>query len=209
LQREDVLKVDIGVHVRGRILDSAFTLTFEPTYDNLLEAVKAATNTGIRVFISGCWSFKRAHFITLPCCRKLESMRGLGRLQARYKRPWNRMKLRLGARSIPVCVLFTMTCASVAHIMSVKAIENLSGHSIELYKIHGNKSILLVKNEDQTKMEEGEYFAIETFGSTGRGRVVESVRDSNKQICGGLVDHRYDRVMFHIMPRYTMLHRHL
>jgi len=53
LQKEDVLKVDIGVHVRGRILDSAFTLTFEPTYDRLLEAVKAATNTGIQVFISG------------------------------------------------------------------------------------------------------------------------------------------------------------
>ena len=53
LQKEDVLKVDIGVHVRGRILDSAFTLTFEPTYDNLLEAVKAATNAGIQVCISG------------------------------------------------------------------------------------------------------------------------------------------------------------
>lgn len=52
LQKEDVLKVDIGVHVRGRILDSAFTLTFEPTYDKLLEAVKAATNSGIQVFIS-------------------------------------------------------------------------------------------------------------------------------------------------------------
>lgn len=35
---------------------------------------------------------------------------------------------------------------------------------------------MLVNNEDQTKMEEGEYFAIETFGSTGRGRVVENVR---------------------------------
>jgi methionyl aminopeptidase len=53
LQKEDVLKVDIGVHVRGRILDSAFTLTFEPTYNKLLEAVKAATNAGIQVFISG------------------------------------------------------------------------------------------------------------------------------------------------------------
>lgn len=57
----------------------------------------------------------------------------------------------------------------------MKAIENLSGHSIKPYQIHGSKSILLVKNDDQTKMEEGEYFAIETFGSTGRGRVVESV----------------------------------
>jgi methionyl aminopeptidase len=59
LKKEDVLKVDIGVHVRGRILDSAFTLTFEPTYDNLLEAVKAATNTGIQVFILSC---NRVHF---------------------------------------------------------------------------------------------------------------------------------------------------
>lgn len=28
-------------------------------------------------------------------------------------------------------------------------------------------------------MEEGDYFAIETFGSTGRGRVVENVRTAN------------------------------
>ena len=49
LQNGDVLKVDFGVHVNGRILDSAFTLTWEPTYDRLLEAVKEATNTGIRV----------------------------------------------------------------------------------------------------------------------------------------------------------------
>ena len=53
LKKEDVLKIDIGVHVRGRILDSAFTLTFEPTYDKLVEAVKAATNTGIQVFTPG------------------------------------------------------------------------------------------------------------------------------------------------------------
>ena len=49
LQQGDVLKVDIGVHVNGRILDSAFTLTWEPTYDKLVEAVQAATDTGVRV----------------------------------------------------------------------------------------------------------------------------------------------------------------
>jgi methionine aminopeptidase len=56
---------------------------------------------------------------------------------------------------------------------SVKPIANLSGHSINRYQIHGGKSVQLIKNNDQTKMEEGEYFAIETFGSTGRGHVVE------------------------------------
>lgn len=32
----------------GRIVDSAFTLTFDPVYDNLLAAVRDATNTGVR-----------------------------------------------------------------------------------------------------------------------------------------------------------------
>ena len=49
LQDGDVLKVDIGVHVNGRITDSAFTLTFDPTYEKLLEAVRAATDAGVRV----------------------------------------------------------------------------------------------------------------------------------------------------------------
>jgi methionyl aminopeptidase len=41
--------VDFGVHVKGRILDSAFTMNFDHRYDKLLEAVQAATNTGVRV----------------------------------------------------------------------------------------------------------------------------------------------------------------
>jgi methionine aminopeptidase len=108
--------------------------------------------------------------------RKLESMRDLERLRERYKRLWSHMKSRLEAKFTPVCDDSRRLQMRVADIVLVKAIGNLSGHSIELYKIHGTKSVLLVKNDDQTKMEEGEYFAIETFGSTGRGRVVENVR---------------------------------
>lgn len=52
LQYDDVLKVDFGVHVNGRIVDSAFTVAFNPVYDNLLAAVKAATNTGLKVMKS-------------------------------------------------------------------------------------------------------------------------------------------------------------
>lgn len=59
----------------------------------------------------------------------------------------------------------------------MKSITNLSGHSIGPYNIHGGKTVPIVKthgsDRDETKMEEGEYFAIETFGSTGRGRVIE------------------------------------
>lgn len=49
MKQGDVLKVDFGVHVNGRIVDSAFTVAFDDTYDNLLAAVKDATNTGISV----------------------------------------------------------------------------------------------------------------------------------------------------------------
>ncbi|UKZ78810.1 hypothetical protein TrVFT333_006555 [Trichoderma virens FT-333] len=48
LQQNNVMKIDIGVHVNGRIVDSAFTMAFDPMYDNLLAAVKDATNTGVR-----------------------------------------------------------------------------------------------------------------------------------------------------------------
>lgn len=49
LDENDVMKVDFGVHLNGNIIDSAFTLAFNPVYDNLLAAVKDATNTGIKV----------------------------------------------------------------------------------------------------------------------------------------------------------------
>lgn len=49
LQHDDVLKIDFGVHVNGRIVDSAFTVAVNPVYDNLLAAVKAATNAGLQV----------------------------------------------------------------------------------------------------------------------------------------------------------------
>lgn len=52
LQQADVLKVDFGVHINGWIVDSAFTVSFDPTYDDLLAAVKDATNTGIRVCLT-------------------------------------------------------------------------------------------------------------------------------------------------------------
>ena len=58
-------------------------------------------------------------------------------------------------------------CLGVVWCTTVKSIRNLNGHSIGPYQIHGGKSVPIVKGGEQTKMEEGEFFAIETFGSTG------------------------------------------
>lgn len=60
-------------------------------------------------------------------------------------------------------------------IFPVKAIRGITGHDIKRYHIHGDKSVPFVKNNSRDKMEEGEVFAIETFGSTGKGRVIDDV----------------------------------
>tara|TARA_B100001248_G_C27373780_1_gene453080 strand:+ start:390 stop:1526 length:1137 start_codon:yes stop_codon:yes gene_type:complete len=48
VQENDIIKVDFGSHINGRIIDSAFTFCFNPKYDQLLQASKEATNTGIK-----------------------------------------------------------------------------------------------------------------------------------------------------------------
>lgn len=57
----------------------------------------------------------------------------------------------------------------------IKPVRSLSAHDIKQYHIHGGKSIPFVKNSDQTKMEAGEVYAIETFGTTGRGHTRDDV----------------------------------
>lgn len=42
------MKVDFGTQIDGRIIDCAWTVSFNPKYDPLLEAVKEATNAGIK-----------------------------------------------------------------------------------------------------------------------------------------------------------------
>lgn len=64
-------------------------------------------------------------------------------------------------------------------VYPIKSIRNLSGHSIERYRIHGGKSVPIVRGQEATRMEEGEYYAIETFGSTGRAYVHEDLEVSH------------------------------
>ncbi|ORY00633.1 peptidase M24A, methionine aminopeptidase [Basidiobolus meristosporus CBS 931.73] len=135
LQYDDVCKIDFGTHINGRIMDCAFTLTFNPVYDNLLAAVKEATNTGI----------KEAGIDVRLCD-----------IGAAIQEVMESYEVEIGGKTY-----------------QVKSIRNLNGHSIMPYQIHAGKSVPIVNNGDQTKMEEGEYFAIETFGSTGKGVVRE------------------------------------
>ncbi|EGP82902.1 unnamed protein product [Zymoseptoria tritici ST99CH_1E4] len=144
LKQEDVMKVDFGVHINGRIVDSAFTVAFEPQYDNLLAAVKDATNTGIR--LSGIDA-------------------RLGEIGEGIQEAMEAYEVEINGTTYPV-----------------KSIRNLNGHTIGHYSIHGGaagKSVPIVKSNSNEKMEEGEVYAIETFGSTGKGIVRDDMECSH------------------------------
>lgn len=48
IKEDDVLKIDFGTHVNGWIMDSAFTVCFDPKYEQLLKASQEATECGIK-----------------------------------------------------------------------------------------------------------------------------------------------------------------
>eukprot|EP00884_Botryococcus_braunii_P004532 jgi/Botrbrau1/1407/Bobra.0063s0105.1 len=141
LQYDDVMKLDFGTQINGRIVDSALTVAFNPKYDPLLKAVQEATNTGI----------KEAGVDVRLCD--------------------------IGAAIQEVMESYEVDLDGKTY--QVKSVRNLNGHSIGPYQIHAGKSIPIVKGGEATKMEEGEFFAVETFGTTGKGYVREDLETSH------------------------------
>jgi methionine aminopeptidase type II len=131
------MKIDYGSHINGLMTDCAFTVAFNPEYDNLLLATKDATNTGIK-----------AAGIDVRLTDVGEAIQE---------------------------VMESYECTIRGKTHQVKCVKNLCGHSIRRFQIHAGKSVPCVKNGDNTKMEEGEQYAIETFGSTGKGWVNEDI----------------------------------
>ncbi|XP_026640246.1 methionine aminopeptidase 2 [Microtus ochrogaster] len=125
----------------GRIIDCAFTVTFNPKYDILLKAVKDATNTGIK-----CAG------IDVRLCDVGEAIQEV----------MESYEIELDGKTY-----------------QVKPIRNLNGHSIGPYRIHAGKTVPIVKGGEATRMEEGEVYAIETFGSTGKGVVHDDMECSH------------------------------
>lgn len=57
-----------------------------------------------------------------------------------------------------------------------KPIENLTGHQLMQYDLHGPIPIPSIKVSFDKELEEGQVFAIEPFATNGRGRVIEGNR---------------------------------
>jgi len=135
LQYGDVMKIDFGTQIDGRIIDTAWTVAFDPQFDPLLEAVKAATEAGIA-----------AAGIDVQLCEVGEAVQE---------------------------VMESHEITLNGTVYPIKCCRNLNGHSIGPYQIHAGKSVPIVAGGESTRMEEGEFYAIETFGTTGRGWVLE------------------------------------
>jgi methionyl aminopeptidase len=132
---------DFGTQINGRIIDSAFTVAFEPKFDPLLVAVRAATDAGVRT--AG---------IDVRLCD----------IGAAVQEVMESHEIEINGKTY-----------------QIKCVRNLNGHSIGPYQIHAGKSVPIVKGGEATRMEEGEFYAIETFGSTGKGYVHEDLECSH------------------------------
>ncbi|CAD7945343.1 unnamed protein product [Amoebophrya sp. A120] len=133
----DVCKLDFGIQVNGRIVDSAFTIAFNPKYDQAIKSTQDGTNTGLKE----------------------------AGIDARFSEIGEAIEEVISSYEVELD----------GKKFEMKPVRNLNGHSIAPYQIHGGKSVPIVKTNDDTKMEENEFYAIETFASTGRGYVIEDL----------------------------------
>lgn len=62
---------------------------------------------------------------------------------------------------------------SEAEALGYTTVKNLSGHSIERYKVHAGISIPSFNNKDKTELQEGWQIAIEPFVTNGQGLIRE------------------------------------
>jgi len=141
LEYDDVVKMDFGTHIKGRIIDCAWTMTFNDKYDPLVKGVQEATETGI----------KHAGIDARLCD-----------VGAAIQEVMESHEIELEGKTY-----------------QVKSIRNLNGHSISPYQIHSGKTVPIIKGGEATIMEENEFYAIETFGSTGKGYVHEDMECSH------------------------------
>jgi len=141
LGEDDVVKMDFGTHIKGRIIDCAWTFSFNEKFDPLIKAVREATETGI----------KHAGIDSLLCD-----------VGAAIQEVMESHEIELDGKTY-----------------QIKPIRNLNGHSIGPYNIHAGKTVPIIKGGQAIRMEENEFYAIETFGSTGRGIVNDSMETSH------------------------------
>ncbi len=128
IPEDSVVKIDLGVHVDGYIADTAVTVSFNPKYEPLLNAVREALDKALKIVSPGIKFSEIGKIIE-------NTLRSHG----------------------------------------FKPIKNLSGHSLDRFIIHAGESIPnYYERISFSRFKTNRAYAIEPFGTDGKGFVVES-----------------------------------
>lgn len=142
LKETDVCKIDYGVHINGCIVDSAFTINIDGTFNKLLEASNNAVNSIIK---------------------------NIG-IDTKFKE--------LSELSQEIVCSYEIEIDN--KLIGLKPIDNLSGHNILPWKIHGGKLLHgLPKINDTQIVEENDVIAVEIFVTTGDGTTIIGTNTDN------------------------------
>lgn len=139
----DVVKIDIGVHVNGRIIDSAFTH---------IVTDKPGVHDNNNIYNSVLEASRESVFYTIKMAGSDQRLDELSEYIDEIIRSY---EVDIGGDTL-----------------EIKPIKGIGGHNICQYKIHGGKLILSEPNyeiQKDDRMEEDEIYAIETYASTGFG----------------------------------------
>ena len=132
LTKNDIIKIDYGVHFDGNIIDSAFSYSYSDKFTELIKISEEATNKGCEMINPGVL----INDISEAIQEIIESS-----------------EIEIDKKTY-----------------QVKSIQNLTGHQIEKYKIHGGKMIPnVVIPYYRERIDDNELYAIETYPSTGKG----------------------------------------
>jgi methionyl aminopeptidase len=139
----DLIKIDFGVHVKGYLIDSAFSYSQDPVQQHIIHISKEATQIG-------------ANMIRID-----QRLTDIG-------------------KEIQECI------ESYDNIYSL---YELSGHSIDRYNIHAGQAVpnCYVPNYNE-KVKSGLSYAVETFPTTGTGKLIHSPKQTSISKTSFMID---------------------
>jgi methionyl aminopeptidase len=146
LGADDVMKVDIGVHVNGRIIDSAWTVHHNDKFDPLIETVREATYAGIRA------AGVDVHILDIGDA--VEEVLDAGEISLDGRDP------------VPIRAIRNLN----GHSIGPYRIH--AGKTVGITR--STMSAEDRARDPRNRMEEGELYAIEVFASTGKGYCAEA-----------------------------------
>lgn len=163
IKNTDILKVDYGVHIKGTIIDSAFTLHFDPKYDEFIQISKDLTNFAVSL------------------CGPDAVLGDIGASIEEY--------------------ILSKTIEIDGKVYPLRTMNELCGHSILKYQIHGGKAVPNTAIDYPLRMKPFEYYAIEPFITTGNGKSILQLPNSHYM----MNKHHNGKLTYHELQLYNLI----